>query len=742
MIDRALSNPQSTCFNPVSMRTEYHPIGLWSPRRPFRHAACGIVTALLAATHAAAGDEAAPAQLSILRDGLVIASVEESIADRAWRITAGRTREPTQFERQHYDRERNEETLRMIRDLGVTLVLVPYGGYGPDAEEDDERRSARETLARCRELGLRGGVWLPVGRIEPDRWRESDPNIDARLVRNANGSPVPTTVKGRFLESIAHAESLPRWRRLAREAVEIAGAEALFLHDFQFVLNYEQPAVRCFRDYLTRSFPTADPRLSRWLKALDDGGLPTSPDSNLMQPWIACRADALKTALDEIAAEARRAPRDPDAPPLFIGVETISLLDQISIPGGPVVEHAALLPGADAVVSQQLVYVSEKGRVTHQIVEYKQAVACGARVIARASSPLILAQQLAFGGDSSGIVLNFTDGWFAADPDGKKPIDAHTFALVHFYRRHRELYADMRPVADVTLLRPKNARLFTTGPLHVLQRQTASALVTHRIPFDFHFDAPAGLPAAPHSHDSVVLIAGVPSFKRDEADALRRHLLAGGACLLIGDTTLEDGGTDKPEPPPSVNLADHLLSSGAGKRSPPSTQPATRPATTQPDDSLAPTIHDVGAGRLVILDRPGPPLNVWLTTLADGRARFSPPLEDDAFAAAVRAALGRPLSVEAKFDRGTAVELTRSADGDRLALHVVNFNRRTPLAETTVTVRVGDAERVRRVQRYVPQQGESPPEPIACEFTRSGDAVTFTTGPVDLYEVYLVESAR
>ncbi len=643
------------------------------------------------------------------RDGLVLASVEDVLADRAWRNSGGRTRKPTLHERQGCEIERSAVTLRMLHDIGVTLVIIPYGGFGPDSIEEPERRLAKETAERARQLGLHCGFWLPVGQVDPRVWADQDGDPPPVVLTPEGDAVSSADHSGRRYVSVSGVDSLARWRAVARRAAEEAGADALFLPDFHTVLGFEPEAGRLLERFLRRRY-RADREADGLLGVLARDGLPRSGEGPLAGPWIECRADALHHAVHSLAAELRAVRLD-----ALLGLDAISINMRVGRAGGPAVDPPSLLEGVDLAASALMPRTTARAEVAHQVVDFKMATARGCRAATRTLTPRSLAQQLAFGGDCAGFMAYFENGELSADPGRRQNVRPDVVALVHNYRRRRAVYAEMRPVSDVCVFWPRGARISAEAPAEVMAVQAMQALAAHRVPFGFVFDdLPRTVPPG-----AALLVPGLSTVTPTQADALRALAAQGVGLVVVGRTTVAARGAGEP----AAELSEFLAAGSADAPAPPR---EVRPGVV---------VRETGRARIVSLAAPGPPANRRIVARAHHRARLAPPPESDEFAAAIRLALDRPLSVEGALERGSAVELTRSDDGRRTALHVVNFDEGGPLAPAEVAVRVPDAATVRQVLRF-PNEGDRP-EPV--EFERDGGAVRFRTALVNLYEAYLIE---
>ncbi len=627
------------------------------------------------------------------REGLVIASVNEVLADRAWRITGGRTREPATQERRAYEEERSEPVLAKLREMGITLVLVPYGGYQSDAVEQEERSIARMTIGRCHKLGLKCGVWLPIGQVD-------HPNPNKPILR-PDGRPMDASGTRYYVSPTLG---------LNFDGLSFSHADAVFLPNLRFAIGHEKESLSKLALYIRERAPQSE--REKLLEELTRSGLPTTTDSPLWRYWVMTRENSLVQA----CVLFRQHVTEPLGGAL-LGIDCNGPSRQIAPIEGPAVDPPSLLRNVNVVMVSADPRVDDRARISHQIVEMKTATAVGCRAAMTMGTKLGMAEQLAFGGDCAGIVAYFNDAKLSSDEFGQTGVWADVVTLANGYRRQRAFFAGMLPAADVIVYQPRAARLFGGPAADVAQIQACNALATHRIPFSFNFDdRPKDIPRS-----SAVMIAGVPYVNEDQAGDLRAHVAAGGGLIVIGTTTVQDSGGKTV----GRDLAEYLTERSSG--------PAAK--TLLPGRAET-AIRKFEQGRVVSLSRPGPALNLWLTTRKDRKAKSAAAIESDDFSEGVRTALGRPLSVEGAFERGSAIELTRDADGRRTALHVVNFTADTPLSATAVQVRVPNAATVRHVWRF-PVLGAGSCTDV--KFRVKDGAVAFETESNALYDAYLIE---
>ena len=356
--------------------------------------------------------------------------------------------------------------------------------------------------------------------------------------------------------------------------------------------------------------------------------------------------------------------------------------------------------------------------------------------------PIDAAQAMAFGRDAIGCITWFHWGELFADSLGRVELDPKTVALARFFAAHRTLFHDVNPIADVILWRPPQVDSGRPPEDHPLYLQTESALVTHRVPFTVCMD-PAMRDLT--SRQALVL-AGASRLGDAQIDRIQRHVRAGGGLVIIGSAgTRDDHGHPRSR---SLNMQIAAMARPARIRDDSSNDPrgddadvrepaASAPAAAHTDVPAPPRASRVGAGRVVLLDRPGPPENLWLTARRTGvrPPDQAPPHEDD-FYAALRYAVGGAFSLECPLAQGGVCELTRSADGVTTILHVVNFNPHLPERPTRARVRLPPDREPTRVTRHVPAEGRRTDVP----FTPSHDGVEFEVAACALYDIYQIST--
>jgi len=691
--------------------------------RPRTFAAAFLALLVVATPSHAAAQSSAPAKIAASQsapvpsreDPWVVASVPGTLAERALEWSHGDSDVPTPAMVAGYSEEHSDRTLDRLTRLGVNTLLLPYGGHGPDAFEETERLEWSSFAERARQRGFRVGWRLPLGCVRPEIWSGAGINVDGWLARDAQGKPVPASLAGHTQVNWtapgfrAHADHLIR-EVLAREQ-----ADFLLLPSFESVGGYELWTPEQFGTRWRELLPAAP-------AAASQGGVPALPatlpspdagDPRLFEAWIRYRAERLTLELDRYAGLLRGV-----TPPITLGVDTaIRRLAPVPTVGAaydlPEIAQRAPLLWVEASI------VREGPRVLHQIGDLKAATDAGCRVIPPVINPLNLAQTMAFARDTSGCVAWFTNGVVMADANGRAFLEGRTAALIGFLARRHDLYRDPVRVADVVLLRPDPLDVSQPVAETAAYVQTENALASHRIPFTVALDQRlAGL-----TPRQVLLLAGASRLSDAQVERIRRHLAEGGGLACIGPAgTRDERGAARPR-----GLCE-MLRGESGFR-----------AATDAPAAEKMRCGTIGKARIVEMARPGPPAQYWLLAPRDQSRRPNQrtmPYTDE-FYAALRWAAGGRFSATIRLDAAAVFELSRSRDGSRAMLHIVNYDPGRPSSAASAELRISGG-RVRRVRQINPLTGNE----VSLAFEATPDLITFAVAPCTLYDVYLIEYER
>lgn len=635
-------------------------------------------------------------------DGLVVAASVLSVEEQAWITTAGRLKKPTRDELAAYARLHTAETLKQLRAMGVNLVVLPYGGYDPEERERDARQRTIAFARACHTAGMKVGVIIPIGSVDPERWAEAEPGVADVLTLSREGRPFPAGRFGRMMTSRISRWERTRSDRLVRGAVRATDPDTIVLPDFVMAVNREPSGVADFEAYLRR----------RSSAVVDDGRRTDEGRETLRTEYrIAALADSLSAIRD--------AARDENTG-VLICLKGQGLDRQVAPVAGPAVDPPSLWPLADVLWADIRLSVGARGRIRHLIAQYKAAPL----VLPTPRSAIEAAQALAFNHGAVGCVAFLREGHLSGEATVRAPLRENVLEMARFSRAHRVLFAGQRCAGDVCLYRSRESGLYAGGAAGILAIQTEQALAAHHFIFDIReLGASARRDSAPDQGrvPPIIMLGGAERLSDRDIAWIEAQLRGGRGLVVIGPCGVRDelGHARTPA------LIDRLLAHAAGS-----------PPESAPDRAVRFVYGGGRPARVAYLPRPGPMENVWLKIARSHRPRRAKPAYDDVLHETVRWVADRPLAVAGRFSSSVAVELTASAGAERLVLHRVNFDPHGETGPIRVTVRVPASRRAVSVERFTPDG----PAPIDVAFTADGGSVTIEAAALKVYDAYLIRT--
>jgi len=645
---------------------------------------------------------------SLDREGLVIATVVRPISDLIWIATQGRTDEPTANESEAATFEYADETLNALRELGVNMLVFPYGGNGVGERELADRQHARTLAEAARKHGFWIGIWLPGATINVGRWAAASRPADELLVRDRQGHPLQTLSRGWFFASRMTKAYRENSAALLDEALATIQPDAVFLPDFGIAAGFEPESVAGFREYVAARME--DPTIRGTVTSLDQLQPPAADDvtSPLAELWHEYRSGVLVAE----AARVRKALTDRGRAVSF-GIEASLTPIRPTNDAGATLNMPDLVPHVNFVWDSVTIRIDSSFRIHHQIPLLKALADAGCRPIVTCQQPLDAVQSMIFAQNVFGSGGFFPNGTFSSDAFGWQPVKRVTMDLAAFFRARREFYAGVQRIVDVVLWRPSVVDAGQSMAEATLYTQTESALITHRVPFTVDIDPGLRLLRP----DRILVLAGASRLSDAQMQRIEQHVRSGGGLVLIGDAGTRDGrGRPRAE--------------SLSRRLQPTDPAATRPA----QDGVRRWTLD--AGRVAMLRQPGPPINIWLRAKQTSvRSPRAVSVYKDEFYTTLKWALGREFAFDAPLHDAGVVEITRSESGRFILIHEMNFHATRPEGAIQMRVSLPAGRKVLSVRRFSPAENKE----ADVAFQAAGDAVTFTAGPCSLYELYAIE---
>jgi hypothetical protein len=152
------------------------------------------------------------------------------------------------------------------------------------------------------------------------------------------------------------------------------------------------------------------------------------------------------------------------------------------------------------------------------------------------TTPLEMAESMAFNLDCLGCVCWFEYGNVAERPGSQRPVSPLLDPYIRFFHKRRDLLAGADVVADVAVLRSFPSQAMGGSEYSALTAAVEGQLISDCIPFQIIYDHQL---SDLHRYRALVL-AGCASLGDSEVDAIRRYVASGGRLCVIGPVATHD----------------------------------------------------------------------------------------------------------------------------------------------------------------------------------------------------------
>lgn len=462
------------------------------------------------------------------RQGIVMAGSWEPLLFRVRRDgSQGYT--PTAQQRQQYLREHSPEMIARLKELGVNFVMMHcYKGAGLAAERESMADAVR--FARlCHDAGLHVGVYNYSGAFLWELLFEELSQARDWVLLDGNGNP--RTYGGaayRYYWNRNHRGARAYYRRIVEFAANDIKADLLHFDNYSVGPGSDANSVRRFRLYLADTF--APEQLERMEAGdLDAVQPPMSEptDSLLRRAWLDFCCQSLAESYHDMSRYARTLRRD--------------ILIECN-PGGPgpyirpPIDHGLLLQGGEAFWDESRPSGYHNGRLRTRVRTYKVARGMDNIAFAYTTTPLEMAESMAFNRDCLGCVCWFEYGEIVVKPGSKDPVSADLAPFIRFFHTHRDLFRRAEVVADVAVLRSFPSQVFADANDAMLTYQVEQALIDNRTCFQVIYDQQLG----DLRRYGVLVLAGCVALSDQHIKQIERYVKSGGRLCIVGPVATHD----------------------------------------------------------------------------------------------------------------------------------------------------------------------------------------------------------
>ncbi|NUQ61657.1 MAG: hypothetical protein HUU20_04160 [Pirellulales bacterium] len=463
----------------------------------------------------------------IAQDGVVMAGSWEALPIRA-RIFGPEPYAPTAEQQAAYEAEHSPAMIARLKAMGVNFAMIHcYRGAGLKTEGASMADAAR-FAKRYREAGLRVGVYAASGTLFWDRFFEEMPHAKDWLILTADGKPIPYgTQTFRYYWNRNHPDAREQCQRIVRFAVEEIGADLIHFDNYSVGPGYDACSARLFREYLRTTFTHGQ------LAGMEPGELdaiqPPRDDSPglVRRGWQDFSCQALAESYHDLSRHARSLRKD-------VLVE----LD----PGGvgssihPPLDHGRLLAGGEAFWDESGSSDYRNGRLVSRIRTYKVGRRMDNMVFAYTTTPLEMAEPMAFNLDCLGCICWYEYGRIVERPYSERPMSSGLLPFIEFFHRRRDLLRRAEVVADAAVLRSFPSQAFAEAEYGQATFQVEQAMIESGVPFQIIYDRHLG----ELSRYRVLVLAGCPALSDGQINQIRQYVACGGRLCVLGPAATHD----------------------------------------------------------------------------------------------------------------------------------------------------------------------------------------------------------
>jgi len=626
------------------------------------------------------------------------------------------------WQEEDYEKEHSEESIRKLKDLGVTVVIVHfYKGFGLEAEHDHMEKG-KALAALVHKYGMRVGVYVG-STIAYETFLAEKPEAQEWFVPDFMGRPVfyddQTFRKRVYFMHPGYRDYIKRVLRIAEEDFH---ADLIHFDNTSMQAEpsiFQHPlAVEQFRDFLKDKYTPEElknrlgfsdvryvlpPRYDRPMSFIIDP---------LFQEWADFRCVQLTAYYAEMEKLLRGL--NPE-----VAVETnphsgISGRNTVWEQG---VDYPRLLAHLDAVWTEEgdPAGVTANGILVSKIRTFKMTNTLGNTLFVATGgedgNTLQMAEAMAFGRQCLGDVGGVLAGYDL--PEGQRK-------YIRFFHRNFEHYRDIDNVADVASLHSYASLAYDNDRAAVSTMLFEQAMIQARVPFDIIFDGNL----KNLEKYRVLVLADQECLNDDKLDLIRKFVEGGGSLVATEHSTLYNEWRQRRRNFGLVDLWKVDAPRWRGAR--------------EPEDILkiATIRRQVGRGRVVYIPEVKPaipkPPGARMTSQYWKLPLNSRELVDD-----VRWAEGGRLALEVAAPPTVAAELVEQKQKGEMIVHLLNYDvARTPsVHQIGIDLRLPEGKKATKVSLVSPDEAGT----LSLPFLPKNGRVSFSVPSLKTYSLAIVQ---
>lgn len=636
-----------------------------------------------------------------------------------------------------YQKQRDPRTIEALAKAGVTLAVIHFfKGFGLEAERDHIEQAA--VLARLlKQNGIRVGLYVGA-TIAYETFLIEDPEAKDWFAPNFMGKPLyygDQTFRRRVY--FMHPGYRAYIKRVLKYGIENLNPDLIHFDNTSLQAQpgvFEHPlAIDDFRKYLGAKYSTAEMkgRLGfsdiRYVVAPDIENVPPTLDDPLFQEFAEFRCHQLTSYYAEMRSYIRSLnssvaiecnPSSGISGRNLIwqqGVDYPQLLDQVDAVWTEEGDAAGVTP--DGILISKIRTLKTASSRKKHVFCYTWGATGNWGYKENSGSLLQMAESMAYNYQCLGMIGNVN---VIAD------LPSQPRQYIRFFHENFDLYRDASTVADVALLSSFASIGFDQGrPLNsfMLASQT---LIQDKLLFDIIFDEDL----ENLSKYRVLFLPDSESLSDRQIELIRKFVMNGGGLVATELTSLY---TERRKRRRNFGLQDIL-----GVSDPPS--------ESLPPDALLPggvVSRQAGKGRVVYLPEIKPAIaKEHATGVRANQLRWPLPANHQEISDAVLKALGGRGTLQTPTSAlpHVTAELASQAAGNRLVLHLVNYNhaKSSRLANLPINITIPAGKKVERIRMLTP---DHPGKVESVAWKKEDASVSFHVPSLEIYSIVVFDLA-
>jgi hypothetical protein len=617
-----------------------------------------------------------------------------------------------------------EETVKKFKDMGASMLLLPfYKGFGLEAEKD-EISDSKKLAALCHKYGLKVGVYIGA-TMAYESFLLEKPEAKDWIVPNFMGKPVIySTQQFRKLVYFQH----PGYKAYIKRVLEIAinDLHADLIHfdnvsvQAEAAVFYHPLAVENFRTFLRNKY---SPEMLKRRFGFNDVKYVEPP---LISPLVSVVNDPLFQEFTDFRCQ-QLADYYTEMEKYIRGLNSqvaVEInphgLDGVNKAWNEGIDFPRLLAHTDFFWIEDQPTSLANGVLTTQIRTFKMAETLNNRVFTYTSdNKIAMAECMAYNRQGMGMIGG-RDEMGGSRPDHQYELLPGQQDYINFFHKNFNLYSNIHNVADVAILHSYASMAYNSDRPYQSTFLYEQALIQAKVPFDIIFDDQL----KNLSKYKVLILADQECLNDDKLELIKTFVKNGGGLVATEHTSLYTEWRNRRR---DFGLKDLFKIEAPDWRN-----------RTAPEAILNIPVqkNEFGKGKVIYVPEVKADIYKPATMPMTGQY-WKLPLNWKELIEYVQQASPSDLSVNIESPLTVTMELTEKEDKSALMLHLVNFVAKgAPVENIQVKLKIPMGKKVKALSILSPDGVME----SNLKYTEAGsNEITFTVPKLITYSVVLAQ---